>query len=245
MENIIETFEMIDGKVYKLRTKKTEVIPNTDGTWSIYLNGRTQKCYYIDGNFIPKNDESLKIERYKIKEELRLNRLEKIREEKRSKFGYQMKILSEKLMNDDNRWKFAKYYDVISERYLAHSSGKLLDLKYNKLVPINLTNIGYQIVQVSDLATVRTLFLHRIIAFTFIDNPDNKNEVNHKDLDKTNNDVSNLEWCTRQENIDHYKSTLEIDEFKCPHCGKFSKNKTVMHRWHFDNCKSLNNISLF
>jgi len=49
----------------------------------------------------------------------------------------------------------------------------------------------------------KTLTLHRLLALSFIENPDNKAEVNHIDGDKLNNDLSNLEWCTRSENIIH------------------------------------------
>lgn len=64
---------------------------------------------------------------------------------------------------------------------------------------------GYQTITFK--ATERPWLIHRIVAQHFIPNPENKPFVNHKDGNKHNNHVSNLEWATRQENEDHAYGT--------------------------------------
>jgi hypothetical protein len=53
------------------------------------------------------------------------------------------------------------------------------------------------------LGRKKTLSVHRLVATIFILNPNDYNEVNHIDGNRSNNNVSNLEWCSRQQNIDH------------------------------------------
>ena len=53
------------------------------------------------------------------------------------------------------------------------------------------------------LTNKNTYSIHRLVALTFIENEENKPEVNHIDGNKLNNHISNLEWCTTQENLEH------------------------------------------
>lgn len=62
---------------------------------------------------------------------------------------------------------------------------------------------GYVVFVLCKNAKHKTFLAHRLVAKHFIPNLENKPCVNHKDLDKTNNHVSNLEWCTYQENMNH------------------------------------------
>lgn len=65
---------------------------------------------------------------------------------------------------------------------------------------------GYMRVKFSVDGKLVCLLVHRIIAASFLPNPDNLPEVNHKDNDRTNNSVDNLEWCTSQYNSNYKKN---------------------------------------
>ncbi len=62
---------------------------------------------------------------------------------------------------------------------------------------------GYRIIGLQDNSVRYTFLAHRLVAIAFIPNPENKPFVNHKDCNKLNNNVDNLEWCTAKENINH------------------------------------------
>lgn len=62
---------------------------------------------------------------------------------------------------------------------------------------------NYSILKLSINNTAKTRAVHRLVAETYIPNPENKPEVNHLDGDRTNNHISNLEWVTSSENKKH------------------------------------------
>ena len=63
--------------------------------------------------------------------------------------------------------------------------------------------IGYLCVDLNFDGVWKQKYIHRLIAETFIPNPENKPTVNHKDGNKLNNNISNLEWNTYSENNQH------------------------------------------
>ena len=79
------------------------------------------------------------------------------------------------------------------ERYFVGEDGNI----YKQLKPWD--NGGYLYVKLNK----KNYAVHRLVAETFIENPEGKSDVNHKDGNKYNNKVENLEWTTRKENINH------------------------------------------
>lgn len=67
---------------------------------------------------------------------------------------------------------------------------------------------GYPIVVLCNNGKTKTTRIHRMVAETYIPNPENKPQVNHKDGNRANNHLDNLEWVTYKENADHYLETM-------------------------------------
>ena len=75
-------------------------------------------------------------------------------------------------------------------------------------------------------------FVHRLVAEKYIPNPENKPQVNHKDGNKLNNSIGNLEWVTNQQNRDHaVKNGLQIRGENCS-WSKLSKKQVDFIRNH-------------
>lgn len=70
------------------------------------------------------------------------------------------------------------------------------------LVPVS-SNRGYSFVNLHKNGKSKIILVHRLVAMAFIENPENKPQVNHIDEVKTNNAVFNLEWCDCQYNINY------------------------------------------
>ena len=92
------------------------------------------------------------------------------------------------------------------ERYYVSSDGRVLGAN-GLLKPVRGKD-GYLRCNIAQDGKFRLWLVHRLVAEAFIPNPDNKPEVNHIDGDKANNNVSNLEWVTREENIRHAHKVL-------------------------------------
>lgn len=93
---------------------------------------------------------------------------------------------------------------------------------------------GYFVVALSANGKIMYDFVHRIVARAFIDNPNGKPNINHKDGIRDNNVAENLEWCTQSENVKHAYDVLgymvtDDTKLKMSEAGK-NKIFTAEHR---------------
>lgn len=89
-----------------------------------------------------------------------------------------------------------------STRYVNHNYGGIA-IREARLKKIYINSVGYNAVGLMRDKKVNNVATHRLIAKAFIPNSENKPQVNHKDGNKLNNSLDNLEWVTSYENIWH------------------------------------------
>ena len=87
--------------------------------------------------------------------------------------------------------------------YSVSNTGRILSKRKNKCLAFGDNGKGYLFVNLYSEKSIKRFYIHRLVAMTFLDNNENKTQVNHKDCDKSNNNVNNLEWNTAYENINH------------------------------------------
>lgn len=97
-------------------------------------------------------------------------------------------------------YEVSNYGRVKSLNYLGHN--KIQILKYGK------DKKGYLFVILQQKGKKRTFKIHRLVATAFLENPENLPQVNHRDEDKHNNYIGNLEWCNNYYNA-HYGTAID------------------------------------
>lgn len=96
--------------------------------------------------------------------------------------------------------------------YMVNPAGKVYSLVSNKLLRAGCNKQGYKTVVLCKDGKEKSFKVHRLVALAFIPNPNNYPCINHKDEDKTNNDVNNLEWCTHKYNINYGTARKRLSE---------------------------------
>ena len=145
------------------------------------------------------------------------------------------------IWKDIKKWE--GYYQVSNfgnvkslDRIVIHKNRLHKQRKKGKILKPSINHKGYLTVDLRKQGLRKQFFVHRLVGMMFIDNLNNKPQINHKDGNKLNNNVNNLEWVTNKENIKH---AFDVGLRKPPMKGKFGKNhnrsKSIIQKDKNDN----------
>lgn len=101
-----------------------------------------------------------------------------------------------------------------SDKYAVSNKGNLVNRKSGRSLKQFISKNGYKYVNLSHKGILKTFRVHRLVAFAFLPNKALKPYINHKDGNKQNNNVDNLEWCTAKENDNHARLLKLKDQNK-------------------------------
>ena len=109
-------------------------------------------------------------------------------------------------------WRDIKGYEG---KYMVSNLGRVKSLNYRRTGKEKImegvdNGKGYLYVALWKDGKYKSCRINRLVAQAFLENPQNLPEVNHKNEDKTDNRVENLEWCSRQYNIEYSKAKAVI-----------------------------------
>jgi len=128
--------------------------------------------------------------------------------------------------NQGNIYSLDRYIQVVD-----HDRRYLKLIKGRKLVWV-IDGTGYATVRIrANNGVQQTYRIHRLVAETFIPNPKNYNYVNHKDENRLNNDVNNLEWCTCEYNLNYGTARQRQSESLKKYYREQNKSIPVWGKW--------------
>lgn len=148
----------------------------------------------------------------------------------------------------EEEWKGMIYQGKdYSWRFEVSNTGKIRNKSNKHEYSLHKSGIGYLQICTSIDGVRKNIKVHKAVAETFIENQFNKPFVNHIDGNKLNNNVSNLEWVTRQENVNHAKShgLLKAGQqfgIKNPMC-KLTDEDVISIREQYEHGESAKNLA--
>ena len=139
-------------------------------------------------------------------------------------------------MTNEEIWCPIKGYEG---QYQVSDKGMVRSLKFGKerILKPRRNPQGYLLVCLCKNGEIKQCLVHRLVAQAFIPNTNNLPEVNHKDEDKTNNSVMNLEWCDSKYNINYGTRNQRVSEKHSKSVLQYTKSGEFVREW-----KSMNDV---
>ncbi len=119
------------------------------------------------------------------------------------------KIVQLEIPFDFEEFKDIENYEGL---YKISNFGRVYSVKSGKFLKPQKHKDNYLLVNLYKNEKMKTYKIHRLVAQAFIPNPLNLPQINHKDENKANNNVSNLEWCNSKYNINYGTRTEKVTE---------------------------------
>lgn len=114
--------------------------------------------------------------------------------------------------------------------YSIDKEGKVFSNKTNKFLLGSVYNTGYRMVRLTIGKNKKSYAIHRLVAEAFLPNPNKLDIVNHKDGNKLNNRVENLEWVSQSQNRIHAIQN-KISQLATGKRNKINKEELVLSNW--------------
>lgn len=92
--------------------------------------------------------------------------------------------------------------------YYIYDNGDVMNMQTQKILKGSVSEHGYKYYRLSKNGEKKMFYAHRLVAEAFIPNPNNYSIVNHKDGNKLNNNIDNLEWVTYSDNTQHWHNDI-------------------------------------
>lgn len=140
-------------------------------------------------------------------------------------------------------YRISKSGVVIRESYWTGEVGKKSYFKKERTLTPTLKDNGYLVVNLIKDKKATQFYIHRLLALTFIDEVEGKPFVNHIDGDKTNNNLSNLEWCSNLENCIHASAFDLIPKGENRYNSKLTPEDVVEIKKRLKNNETCSNIA--
>ena len=139
---------------------------------------------------------------------------------------------------------FEKYYEV-SNTGVIRRIGKSRGSVFHNILTQTLNNSGYLRVRISRVGIRKNIYVHKIVAESFLGPRPNGLFVNHIDCNKTNNNIENLEYVTRKENMNHARKcgyNFNAKKIICLNNGKQFESISEAGRSLGISSKEINNV---
>lgn len=131
--------------------------------------------------------------------------------------------ISLKLLENPTGQSAAKLFKPLKEDsdYLIYEDGKLYSKKMKRFLTGKVDNVGYQVYRLAIYNPLtskmgKMLYAHRLVAEYFLPNPNNLPYVHHKDENRLNNNVNNLEWVDAKQNMAEHNKIHQNKKYRKP-----------------------------